>query len=389
MRRYAFESFITHTLWLAAVFILTDGLSQSPMTWLAQFNQWDARWYLTIALDGHGFLPQTYAFPPLHGWILGRITDLIFNILSFLRAPLPWLQTFYVVSFCVGLSTFAVANTILVWLAEHRWKINRRRLWLIAITNPVGYFAFTAYSDALFFLIFIAALSLATWTSGARERWQLPSLTAEQSFYAHSGLYALLFVAPWVRITGYAFAIWVLLKRKETIGVLLSLGAFLLYDRLKTGDAFFFLFAQKAFAMPAGTGLKGFVNSLEILMSFVNGIAYQGGDFFIYSFDFGLLPMIAFSLSMALIVWLFRQREHLWATAALAVVMISHNQAFWRSTVRYTLPLYPLFFWMLLANGHTKKYVRSIEIMTTFIAAISFVIQILYCRLFRSGAWAF
>lgn len=88
MRRYAFESFITHVFWLTAVFLLTEGLSQPLITWLAQFNRWDARWYFTIAFDGHGFLPQTYAFPPLYDWILSRLTDLGFNTFDVLKFPI-------------------------------------------------------------------------------------------------------------------------------------------------------------------------------------------------------------------------------------------------------------------------------------------------------------
>ncbi len=392
MRRYAFESAIAHLSWLVFIFICTDGFAVSFASWLERFNQWDVRWYSSIAMDGHGLLPQTYAFPPLHAWILGRVTYAIFDGARALGFELTWMRVFYPVSLVLGLTYFALANTVFVVLAERRWKIRRWRLWLIAVANPVGYFALTAYSDALFFLIAALALLLATWTSERRDQWQLPELSKRHLTYAKIGLTGLLFAAPWIRLTGFAFALWIILKRREVIATFLSLVTYLTYMGLRTGDPLFFINVQQAFDMPNGTVVTGFLLSLDILKTFFSGEAYQGGDFLVYAMNFGFFAMVVFLLSIALVRWLSKRHEYCWALAVLAITIVSHNQAFWRSTVRYALPLYPMFFWMLIASSETPRTRLREQIGTTLAAiavGLSLAIQVYYCRLFRMGEWAF
>lgn len=257
MRRYAFETFLIHSAWLFILFGLTDGFQLSFVSWLEGFYQYDARWYASIAMQGHGFLAQSYAFPPLHGWLLGAVTEGVFRILRIGVADLKWLHVFYVVAFVLSVSFFAIANSLFVFLSERRWRISRVRLWALALANPVGYFALTAYSDTFFFAITMMSLYLVLSTGPRHHLWGFSTLTPTQIQFRRTALVTLLFAAPWIRLTGFAFAVWVILKRKEVLATFVSLAAFLAYYQIASGDPLFFLTLQSAFQMPEGTVLDG------------------------------------------------------------------------------------------------------------------------------------
>ncbi|CAN5717208.1 hypothetical protein BH10BDE1_BH10BDE1_03870 [soil metagenome] len=390
MRRYAFEAFISHLVWCFFLFGFTEGFVLPFAAWIERFYQWDARWYGTMAQDGHGFLPQTYVFPPLHGWVLGRLTDVAFLFCKQVQEKPSWVLCFYAVALVFGVACFAIANSVLVALAERRFKIDRTRLWIFALANPMGYFALTPYSDMFFFALFAVTMLLLLWTSPRREAWNLRALSTRTNRGVHAALAALFFLSPWVRLTGFAYGIWLFLKRKEVFATFFSLAVFLLYYWIRTDNPFFFLLAQQAFMMPAGGFFTGLVMALRVLGSLFDGTAYMGGEFLLYSFNFGVLPILALLLSLALVVWFARRREFEWALIVLAVVAISHNQAFWRSTVRYTLPFYPLFFWMLWEKPATSNRRRiARKIATGILVGIGLTLQVFYARLFHVGAWAF
>lgn len=260
---------------------------------------------------------------------------------------------------------------------------------MIAISNPVGYFAFTAYSDMLFFALFMATVALALWTSPRREIWGLPPLSIQGERLARINLVLLIALAPWVRLTGGAFAAWIFLKRKEALAAVISVAGFIGYNWFKTGDPFFFLLGQQAFMMPDGGLLKGLETSLRILGAFFDGTAYLGGELFLYAFNFGILTLTALGLSIGLVGWLWRQKEYELACLIFAIVLVSHNQAFWRSTVRYALPMYSLFLCMLWANPALNRPTLIRQITSGIFIALALTIQVFYARLFHAGAWAF
>lgn len=390
MRRYAFEAFITHLLWFTFFFALTGGFHMTPSAWIQSFFQWDARWYATMAQDGHGFLPQTYVFPPLHGWILGRATDLVFFFDQIFSSTPSWVLCFYPTSALIGFFSFACANTIFVILSERRWNIDRPRLWLAAVANPMGYFAFSAYSDHLFFALFLGTVALALLTSPRARLWKLPELSASHRRLANLSLAILCGTLPWIRLTGFTTAAWLMLKRKEALATLGSLVAFLLYYWIRTDDPMFFLFVQRVFQMPEGTAWTGLLNSVEIFSQLFTGVLFRGPDFFLYGMNFGIFPIFALILSIALVVWLARRGEFEWTLVISAATLLSHNQAFWRSTVRYTLPFFPLFYWMLLTpSAEGMPLSRTRRIVYALAIGVSFTLQVLYARLFQAGSWAF
>lgn len=362
--------------------------------WLTDFFQWDARWYATIAQDGHGFLPQTYVFPPLYGWTLGRLTDVTFFIASFFTSRPSWVLLFYPVAAVFGVSMFAFANTIFVVLTERRWLLSlepasfrtRLRLWIIALVNPVAYFAVAAYSDMFFYALLMVTLVLITWTSPRADRWLFPRVKPVANRLMRASLYLLLFLLPWVRLTGFATAVWLALKRKEVLATLLSLAAFLAYYAIRTGDPFFFLFVQRVFQMPEGNLFSGAVKAYLILVHVFTGDIFRGWDFFIYWINFGVFPIMTLIATLTFVVWLLRRREFEWASVIFAMTLISHNQAFWRSTVRYALPLFPLFYWMMIAR---HKETLPQRIVFGISIGVSLMLQIFYARLFHAGNWAF
>lgn len=393
MRRYAFEAVVFHLLWIALVFVFTDGTNLSFFKWLEGFYQWDARWYGTIAQDGHGFLAQTYVFPPFYGWMLGRLTDLIYFISSTFGFVLTWPEALYLSAFAIGTASFAFANTLFVVLSEKRFSLARPRLWLIAVSNPMGYFALTPYSDSFFFALFMLIMLLVLWTSPRRETWRLPVLSRKRFWIARGSLAGLLFLAPWTRLTGFAFAAWALLKRPEVLLTLFSLGGFLTYYWIRTDNPFFFLLAQQVFQMPEGSFFDGLSTSLKIVGHLFQGDLPAAIDTYIYTLNFGILPLLCLGLSLSLSVWLAKKREFEWALIVIAMVAMSHNQAFWRSTVRYTMPFFPIFYWMLSGflgrASETKTRDVVLKIALGLMIGSSLMIQLFYARLFRSGGWGF
>lgn len=396
MRRYAFEALIVHSLWLAIIFVFTDGAQLPFLTWLEGFYQWDARWYGTIANDGHGFLAQTYVFPPFYGWLLGRLTDVLHFVSNGVGLKLNWPEALYLTAFLFGTTMFAFANTLFVFFSERRWNLARPRLWAIAVSNPVGYFALIAYSDMFFFVLMLLAMLLILWTSPRRELWKLPELSKQKRWAIEAGLVSLLIMTPWVRLTGFAFAAWALLKRREVLATFLSLGAFLLYYWIRTDNPFFFLLAQQVFQMPEGGFIEGLSTSLGIIGHLIRGDIPETTDVRLYTLNFGILPIFCLATSLGFTAWLLRRREFEWALIVMAITAISHNQAFWRSTVRYTMPFFPFFYWMLIAprmqarpERVSKAKTFALQALLGIAIGLSLMLQLFYGRLFRSGGWAF
>lgn len=382
------QGILAHALWLAALYVLTDGLSGSPLMWLSHFHQWDARWYASIALDGHGFMPQTYVFPPAHGWLLGRIV----NVVQFIAPSLPIDTTFSIVAAANGLVCLIAGNILFVRLFAARFKIAPSRLWLATLVNPVAYFALSAYSDATFYALTLATIHLALQSSDRQDLWGLPAPRR----WTRPLLALTLFVSPWVRLTGFSFASLAILKRREALATLASLAAFLIYYDFQTDRPLFFLSVQSVFGMPEGGFIHGAHYSLRVFFDGlqkwpdVSAAATTGpliGEFFLHWFNFGLLPLMIIAISTASIIWLIKRREFLFALILASILIISHNQAFWRSTVRYMMLVYPIAQVAWMASTYGSRPMG--RVVSAVIAASFLAMQVLYARIFLSGGWAF
>lgn len=386
------QGLLAHALWLVAFYALTDGLSASPLAWLSHFHQWDARWYASIALDGHGFMPQTYVFPPAHGWLLGGIVGATRSLISGLSID----TTFSIVAATIGLASLVTGNILFVCLFAARFKIAPSRLWLATLANPVAYFALSGYSDATFYALTLVTIGLALQSSDRRDLWRLPP----PNRWTRPLLALSLFATPWFRLTGFSFASLALLKRREALATAVSLAAFLLYYDIQTDRPLFFLSMQSLFGMPEGGFAHGALHSVRVFFDGlqkwpeVSAIVTSGktsgpliGEFFLHWFNFGLLPLLSIATSLASIVWLIKRREFLFALIIGSILIISHNQAFWRSTVRYMMLAYPVaqVAWMASSWG-SRRVGRAVSAL---IAAILLAMQVLYARIFLSGGWAF
>lgn len=390
MRRLLGESTFFHGLWLIFVFAMTDGPSLGFFEWIRTFNQWDARWYASIGLNGHGFLPQTFVFAPGHAWIYGAATEFFFQLLRYFHFRPVWVDVFSIVCFFGNFICLFFANLLLVKLAASRFKISRNRLWLLAISNPVAYFALSPYSDTVFYLLTVLVLALVLATSRQAEAWGLEALKQKYFRSTQAALIVLLFLSPWFRLTGFAFAGLGLLKRKEVAASVLGLISFLTYYKIKTGDPFFFLMAQSVFQMPKGYLHDGLWYALKVFAQGTDGTAMEGYDFFIYWLDFGLLPLAVFFSSLGFSIWSWRKGERELSVLIAGITLISHNQAFWRSTVRYALPLYPMLPWIWLSvQTNASSRFRWQETLTGLAVGLGFFLQVFYCRIFQSGGWAF
>jgi hypothetical protein len=399
MRR---QAFVMTSIWLIAIFIATNGFQLGFWPWLMSFNQWDTRWYGTIAMSGHGFLPQSFVFSPGHSWILGALTDLTYYAFRTFHIYIKWMMIFSLYGLILNVLAFGISNLILVWLSSKRWNISKTRMWAICFSNPMGYFALTAYSDMIFLLLTMCILVLTLHTSPRAEIWALQSLLPQLSTRAKRMiLTTLLAAAPWFRLTGAAFASLIFLRRKEVIGTLIGVLSFLTYYWVRTDDPFYFLKAQRVFQMPEGYFLDGLTYSVAV---FLEGLKIESGklllardvDFLLYWINFGLLPLMVFFLSLATAIWLALQNEWEFALVLIAVTAISHNQAMWRSTVRYALMAYPVASWLWLKKDSSKVtgaspsiFKRAPEILTGLAVGTGFALQIFYARIFQAGGWAF
>lgn len=400
MRR---QALIATSIWFLALFTATDGFQLGFWPWVMSFNQWDTRWYGTIAMSGHGFLPQSFVFPPGHSWILGAMTDLTYYAFRSFGTFIKWMMVFSLYGLLLNTLAFGLSNWILVSLSEKRWGLTGWRMWLITFSNPMGYFALTAYSDMIFLLLTLCILLFTLHSSPRAHLWQLENFLGRISALGKTAILTLLLaLAPWFRLTGAAFASLALLRRKEVLGTFVGVFGFLLYYWIRTDDPFFFLKAQRVFQMPEGHFGNGLLYAVSV---FLEGFRLDGDSrilardfgFFLYWVDFGVLPLFVLLLSFVLTAWLAKRREWELVLILLAITLISHNQAMWRSTVRYAMLIYPLATWMWLAKDSslqklsttTTSLRRAPEILTGLALGFGFAIQIFFARVFQSGGWAF
>lgn len=195
-------------------------------------------------------------------------------------------------------------------------------------------------------------------------------------------------LVPWIRLTGYALASWMLLCKRYAAGALVALGGWLCFNYWIAGDPLAFLRAQKEFGMPEGSLLKGFhYTAMEILsppgrLDFDQYVGSLGNHF---------LPVLYFAGLIWLSVWLARRAEYLLALTVLSTVLLSHYQAFWRGAMRYDLRLIPFLSLPLLSRRRTASSASRYSTYGLYgvFVLLPFVLQIVFARRFHTGSWAF
>ena len=107
--------------------------------------------------------------------------------------------------------------------------------------------------------------------------------------------------------------------------------------------------------------------------------------------EFGFLPLLYLCALMAAAVWLAKRREGLLALSVLSILLVSYNQGFWRSVVRYDLPLVPVLCLPLLVRGKSETGMDSYVSRAAFYALIlgQFWLQVYFARVFHTGGGGF
>ncbi len=350
-----------YLLWTLLVFYATRRAGGQGESWLSGWQHWDARWYEQIWREGYPKAdPRTLVFPPGYPFAVGVLSRL------FSRSFLATAVTLNLAAF------FASAVLISEWFSR-KFVISGYLLFLFVLSAPAAYFAFTAYSDVLFMLLLWVLLWLALRAEAPR---------GHSSAIAQS---CLLFVLPWIRLTGYALASWLFARRVAALSVLVSLALWLGLNRVIAGNAFYFVRAQELFAMPQGNFFEGLADSLVHLGS------DWGARHVMIWLEFGFLPLFYLGALAAAAIWLAKMREGLLALTVLSILALSYNQGIWRSVVRYDLPLAPVLCLPLLVMAEGEPRMAAYFARAAFYALIlgQFSLQIYFARIFHAGGWAF
>ena len=350
-----------YLVWLLAFVTLTNIWTQGMTEWFGSWSQWDARMFERIWDEGFGNDAVTIVFPPGFAYLVGalsRVMNLPFHIAGMV------LNVFAFFGFAV-VSSHVLSRT---------FQIDRTRVYIFTLLSPMSYFAFACYSDALFALILWSLFALALYGVGRRAR------VAE---------FLLLFLAPWIRLTGYALAAWLVLRRWCAVAVLMSLLAWLALNMFSTGHLLSFLESQKLFLMPEGSIIDGFAYSAGRILPWPGEGNQEGWSTYV---EFHVLPLLYLLPLSAIAIMLCRRKHWLLGLTVLSILFVSHNQAFWRSAVRYDLPLMPFLCLPLLAdrpgpNPRQSEFIRGAAFGVIVVA--QFVLQIYFANTFKQGDWAF
>ncbi len=354
---------LIYVLWLVVLCAGTGGFANFHI-WLTSWSKWDAQWYERIWNEGYRRGdPRALVFPPGYSVLVGALA-------TFLHLD------FHLMAMVVNVISYFAAMVLAVDLFAKFLRVSPAPAFALALSSPAAYFVFAAYSDAVFCFILWAALYLA--------------LICPLGRVARVTEFCLLLVAPWIRLTGYAFSSWMLLKRWTALAVCASLLGWLVLNFVIAGHPLYFLQAQKLFIMPEGNFVDGFRSTFSGLLP----VYFPGlpGDWAAY-FQFHLLPAI-YLLGLAFAgIWLCYQRCWLIGITVLSILFVSHNQSFWRSAVRYDLAIFCCLSLPLLVVVHDNRPKLVLRVSLWAVAIVvgvaQIVLQIYFANLFKSGRWAF
>jgi hypothetical protein len=351
--------FSIYLVWILLIFYATGGGHGHFSSWLAGWKQWDARWYEQIWREGYPQEdPRTLVFPPGYPFVVGSFSKLFSA--SFLATALA-----------LNLGAFFLSAVLISEWCARKFGASAAPIFVFVLSAPAAYFSFSAYSDVLFMLLLWVLL------------WLALATPKPEGLRVRMAKCLLLLVLPWIRLTGYALASWLFARRMVALAVLGSLALWLGFNHAAAGTAFYFLRAQELFGMPRGNVFQGFADSFFHLAADRSHLMSW--------LEFGFLPLFYLGALIAAGAWLAKRREGLLALTVFSILLLSYNQGFWRSVVRYDLPLTPVLCLPLLVNAAPRPRTVSILCRAGFYALTfaQFVLQIYFARAFHAGAWAF
>jgi|GEM_PF-3214201 len=354
--------------WVLLLYGATGGGALDP--WVENWGRWDAHLYLRIWQEGYAADPALMAFPPGFPVLTGALSSV---------TPL----SFFGAGSVISLVSLVMAGTVLAAMVKRDFGVPGPLVFAFWLCGPAAYFALAPYSDLLFCVLLFSAWYWLT----------APTLTRSERFM----LIIVLLLLPLIRITGLALLALLLLRRWQALALLPGLGLFLWLNHQTAGNAFHFLAVQKAFLMPEGQLLDGLHRSSTGL-SPVPPVEQVVP--FLHWLQFNAVPMTQLLLLGLTSLWLLWRRHWVLAVSLMAILLMSHNQAFWRSVVRYNLVLWPLvslpvLCWIRsrLDRAETVSGFRhSVVIPALCLGAVmmlSLMMQLRFAAVFHRGGWGF
>lgn len=357
--------------WIAVLYLATGG--GPPGEWLARWARWDADWYWRIWSEGYGSDPVALAFPPGYPWLVGSLARLG-----------GW--PFFAVGSLVSLGSLLVSGLLLVRLVQRDFGVSGTLAYAFWLCAPAMYFALSPYSDLLFIALLLAVLYGLT----------APRLSRGEQ----AALLLAIALLPLIRITAFALFALLLLRRWQVLAMLPGAGLFLYLNHSVSGDALYFLHAQGQFLMPDGhllDGLRGAWRGLAPVPP-----VEQPVDFLRW-LQFHAVPLG----QLATAAWLAGRRHGVLALSLIAMLLMSHNQGFWRSVVRYDLALWPLvalpLLQMLDRAWRQTRAIRATDpplpsppwqlvaglLLLGALMLLGLLLQLRFAAVFHRGGWGF
>ena len=347
-------------LWMACIYLRTWGPPEwgPEAGWRNSWRNWDAKHYFEIAKVGYPRDdPHNIAFPPGYPLLVRGVAQTVglsFNVTAMLVNLICLVAWAYI--FCRYCRLHFGLDPPLCCL------------WFFCL--PATYFALPAYSDTLFNMLFW----LAIWSSLDRAR------------PAGKLLVGLCLVLPWIRITGYSLGCLILRpnKRAAVLALLVTLLGWLLFNQAATGDALTFLRSQDWFGMPHGGLVQGVSMASDRLATEADAN---------FRWKTATFPVISLVACMLACAWLARQGKLETTLVLLSVLALSHNQALWRSTVRYDWLVHPIVGIPLMVALTRASRQGSVRLFLLLAALATPLIGFLMhqqgwlAREFQSGFW--
>lgn len=354
-------------VWAALLYVATGG---GPLAdWLEGWARWDAHWYRRIATEGYGQEPASLAFPPGYPWLVQSLAWLF-------SAP------FFLVGSLTSLVSLLLAGLALGAWAKRDFDVPGPLVYAFWLCGPAAYFALAPYSDLLFCALLFPALY---WLSAERlERH-------EQVL-----LWLALALLPFVRITAFALFALLLLRRWAVLAMLPGVAVFVWLNAQVAGHPLHFLAVQSQFLMPDGhllDGLRGAWNGLGRIPP-----VEKQADF-LYWLQFHAVPLGGGLLILATLGWLAWRRAWVAVLALGAIFLMSHNQGFWRSVVRYDLVLWPFVALPPLVALRARLHrwdgqgwplgALALAIGLGALMMLGLLLQLRFAGVFHRGGWGF
>lgn len=340
--------------WIICFFVLTGGAKHaSILGWLGSFYQWDSELYHAIWRQGYLNVSQKpLAFPPGYAYLVGTFNFIFGN--------------FHLSAVILNLAGFVGTGVIFVKLISKQFQVSHILLSLIFLSSLTNYFVFSVYSDSVFiFLVWLLFYVLA-----ARPRGK----------FADTIEVALFLTLPWIRLVAVSMVGLMFNKIKNAWLVVFSFAMFLVLQFFITGDFLNFLHVQQThFAMPQGGIAEGIGYTFTRLLNF-------NDPWYLHMMVFPAFYFVTICTSS---IWFWFKGHRNYALVMMGFLIMSHNMAFWRSTVRYDWFAMPLVFIPMIVGAKKSNYKWIYYLALFGLLAIQFYFQIKFARDFRQGLWAF